>query len=146
MLGMILKLTPSPFPVFIRIILHLFPFHIVPVTMMGYNMPSDGSLNVREKSRNAICRESALGWEPFAAWSISFERNIVSLFSPLISILLFEPVVLGKWGKRWNILNTVCRSPRTMRLPDHPWRKETLLSWVLGFWVCQGNRYHHGNL
>lgn len=27
---------------------------------------------------------------------LCFERNIVSLFSPLISILLFEPVVLGK--------------------------------------------------
>lgn len=52
---MILNLAPSLFPVFIRIILHLFPFDIVPVTALAYYMPSDGSLNVRKKSRNAIC-------------------------------------------------------------------------------------------
>lgn len=70
MLGMVLKLTPSPFPVFIRTILHSFPFDIVSVTTLGYNMPSDGSLNVRAKSRNAIWWQSAPGWGPFAAWSI----------------------------------------------------------------------------
>ena len=52
---MILKLTPSLFPVFIRIILYLFPFDIVPVTTLAHCMPSDGSLNIRKKSRNAIC-------------------------------------------------------------------------------------------
>lgn len=68
--GMILKLTPSLFSVFIRTILPLFPFDTVSVTTLGYNMPSDGSLNVRAKSRNAIWWQSAPGWGPFAAWSI----------------------------------------------------------------------------
>ena len=138
---MILKWTPSLFPVFIRIILHLFPFDTVPVTTLAYYMPSDGSLNVRKKSCNTICWESVLGWEQFAAWSIMlWTKYCFSLFSLHFCSTLLSLLSSGKRGKLWNILNTVCSSPVAKRLPGHPWRKRMLSSWLLGCVVCQGTR------
>lgn len=67
MLGMILKLTPPSLPVLIRLILLLFPCDTVAITTLGSLIPSDGSLNIREKSRSAVWGEAALGWELFAA-------------------------------------------------------------------------------
>lgn len=121
MLGMILKLTPSLVPVFIRTIRISLPSIQLVLQRWTIIRLLMGVLT-SERSHETQSGDS----QPPAGdhlWRdpLCFERNIVSLFPPRLSIILFEHVAVGKPGKLCTILNAVwCSQAQSYLISTSP--------------------------
>lgn len=128
MFGVILKCTALPFPLFIRIILHVFSRSRVAVTTLGYNVPCDGRLHIRWKSGRSVWWGSALSWGLFAVWSIMlWTKYCFCVSSSHFYFTFWACLSLGKPGKLWSILNTIwCSQREICCFQSTPRRRESL--------------------